>query len=82
MFYRSDSFIFRSYRNKNKPIQKSKRIELKIKGLIITLAINCFGIILIESHIGTMIIFTSFLIAILMLAAIIKGKRGDICGRV
>ena len=68
--------------NKNKPIQKSKRIELKIKGLIITLAINCFGIILIESHIGTMIIFTSFLIAILMLAAIIKGKRGDICGRV
>ena len=68
--------------NKNKPIQKSKRIKLKIKGLIITLAINCFGIILIESHIGTMIIFTSLLIAILMLAATIKGKRGDICGRV
>lgn len=60
--------------NKNKPIEHFKKIKLKIIGLIVTLIINYVGILFIRSYIGTMIIFTSFLIAILMFAAIIKEK--------
>lgn len=65
--------------NKNKPIDDSKKTKLKIIGLIITLTMNCIGIIFVKSYIGTMIIFTCLLIAALMVAAIIKEKRGDIC---
>lgn len=65
--------------NKNKPIDDSKKTKLKIMGLIVTLAMNFIGIIFIKSYIGTMIIFTCLLIAVLMAAAIIKEKRGVEC---
>lgn len=70
-------FLLGPIENKNKPIDDSKRIKLKIMGLIMTLTINCIGIIFVKSYIGTMIIFTCLLIAALMVAAIIKEKRGD-----
>lgn len=64
--------------NKNKPIPEEKRSKLKIKGSIITFTINCVGIYCLESYIGTMIIFTGLLIAILMVAAKIKEERGEL----
>lgn len=64
--------------NKNKPIEQFRRTKLKVIGTIISIIINCIGIILIKSYIGTMIIFTCVSISILMLAAIIKEKRGDV----
>lgn len=67
--------------NKNKPIDGSKKPKLKIMGLIVTLTVNCIGIIFVKSYIGTMIIFTCLLIAALMAAAIIKEKRGVECER-
>ena len=63
--------------NKNKPIDDTKRTRLKIAGLIITLMINFIGVFLWENILGTMIVLTTFLIAILMIAAKIKEKRGD-----
>ena len=46
--------------NKNKPIDDSKRIKLKIIGIVITLIINCTGLFLSRSYLGTMIILTTF----------------------
>lgn len=69
-------FVLGPIENKNKPIDDSKKTKLKIVGLIVTLTANCIGIIFIKSYIGTMIIFTCLLIAVLMAAAIIKEKRG------
>ena len=63
--------------NKNKPIDDSKRIKLKIIGIVITLIINCTGVFLSRSYLGTMIILTTFLIALLMIAAKIKERGSD-----
>lgn len=63
--------------NKNKPIDDSKRIKLKIIGIVITLIINCTGLFLSRSYLGTMIILTTFLIALLMIAAKIKERGSD-----
>lgn len=68
--------------NKNKPIDDSKRTRLKIIGIIITLIINCVGLFLSRSYLGTMIILTTLLIAMLMVAAKIKEKGGNICEKV
>lgn len=68
--------------NKNKPINDSKKTRLKIIGIVITLIINCIGLFLSRNNLGTMIILTTVLIAILMVAAKIKEKRGDICEKV
>ena len=65
--------------NKNKPIDDSKRPRLKIIGIVISLLINCIGLFLSRNNLGTMIILTTLLIAILMVAAKIKEKRGDTC---
>lgn len=65
--------------NKNKPINDFKKIKLKILGFVVTIMINCVGMMQLKSYIGTMIIFTSFLIAIFMIAAIIKERRGESC---
>lgn len=51
--------------NKNKPIDESKRGKLKIAGFIITFIINGVGIFMRKSYIGSMILFTCLLIAIL-----------------
>lgn len=64
--------------NKNKPIAISKRMRLKVLGLSISLAKSIIGLIFLESYIGTMIIYTGLLIAILMIASIIKKKRGEL----
>lgn len=61
----------------NKPIDDSKRIKLKIIGIVITLIINCTGLFLSRSYLGTMIILTTFLIALLMIAAKIKERGSD-----
>ncbi len=71
--------VFGPIENKNKPIDESKQKKLKITGFIVTIIINCIGIFFIESYVGTMIILTVFLIAVLMVAGIIKEKRGDLC---
>lgn len=63
--------------NKNKPIDDSKKIKLKITGTAMTSIINCAGLILRESYLGTMIILTTFLIALLMIAAKIKERGSD-----
>lgn len=63
--------------NINKPIDDSKKVRLKIIGIVITLIINCIGLFLSRNSLGTMIIFTTLLIAILMVAAKIKEKRRD-----
>lgn len=63
--------------NKNKPIDDLKRIKLKIIGIVITLIINCTGLFLSRSYLGTMIILTTFLIALLMIAAKIKERGSD-----
>ena len=63
--------------SKNKPIDDSKRIKLKIIGIVITLIINCTGLFLSRSYLGTMIILTTFLIALLMIAAKIKERGSD-----
>ena len=63
--------------NKNKPIDDSKRIKLKIIRIVITLIINCTGLFLSRSYLGTMIILTTFLIALLMIAAKIKERGSD-----
>lgn len=63
--------------NKNKPIDDSKKTRLKIIGIVITLLINCIGLVFSGNELGTMIILTSLLIAILMVAAKIKEKRGE-----
>lgn len=68
--------------NKNKPIESSKRTRLKITGIVISTIINCIGVFFIKSHIGTMIIFTTFLVALLMIAAKIKEKGCDSCERI
>ena len=62
--------------NKNKPIDDSKKTRLKIIGIVITLLINCIGLVFSGNELGTMIILTTLLIAILMIAAKIKEKRG------
>lgn len=62
--------------NKNKPINDSRRKQLKIIGIVISLIINCIGLFLSRNNLGTMIILTTLLIAILMVAAKIKEKRG------
>lgn len=72
------AIIFCPVENKNKPIEQSRKIKLKIIGVIVTLISNFIGIILIRSYIGTMIIFTCVLISILILVAIVKEKRGEI----
>lgn len=69
-------FLLGPIENKNKSIDGLKKPKLKIMGLIVTLIVNCIGIIFVKSYIGTMIIFTCLLIAALMAAAIIKEKRG------
>lgn len=61
--------------NKNKPIDDSKKIKLKITGTAMTSIINCAGLILRESYLGTMIIFTTFLIVLLMIAAKVKEAK-------
>lgn len=71
-------FVLGPIENKNKPIDDSKKVILKIMGVIVSLMINCVGLLFIDSYIGTMIIYTTFLIATLMVAAIIKEKRGEI----
>ena len=58
-------------------IDDSKRIKLKIIGIVITLIINCTGLFLSRSYLGTMIILTTFLIALLMIAAKIKERGSD-----
>lgn len=71
-------FVLGPIENKNKPIDDSKKVILKLMGVIVSLMINCVGLLFIDSYIGTMIIYTTFLIATLMVAAIIKEKRGEI----
>lgn len=73
--------------NKNKPIDDSKKIKLKITGTAMTSIINCAGLILRESYLGTMIIFTTFLIVLLMIAAKVKEAKiqergGNSCEKV
>lgn len=73
--------------NKNKPIDDSKKIKLKITGTAMTSIINCAGLILRESYLGTMIIFTTFLIVFLMIAAKVKEAKiqergGNSCEKV
>ena len=73
--------------NKNKPIDDSKKIKLKITGTAMTSIINCAGLILRESYLGTMIIFTTFLIVLLMIAAKVKESKiqergGNSCEKV
>lgn len=67
--------------NKNKPIDDSKKIKLKITGTAMTSIINCAGLILRESYLGTMIIFTTFLIVLLMIAAKVKEAKIQERGR-
>lgn len=64
--------IFGPIENKNKPIDDSKKVKLKIFGVLITLIINCGGFLAIGNYWGTMIVLTCFLIAILMILAKIK----------
>ena len=73
--------------DKNKPIDDSKKIKLKITGTAMTSIINCAGLILRESYLGTMIIFTTFLIVLLMIAAKVKEAKiqergGNSCEKV
>ena len=63
--------------NKNKKISENKKKVLKIVGFIVSAAINTVGILLVKTHFGSMIIFTCLMIAVLMIAAIIKEKRGE-----
>ena len=63
--------------NKNKPISESKKKVLKIVGFVVSAALNTAGIILIDTRIGSTVIFTCLIIAILMIAAMIKEKRGE-----
>ena len=58
------------------PIENKKKV-LKIVGFIVSAAINTVGILLVKTHFGSMIIFTCLMIAVLMIAAIIKEKRGE-----
>lgn len=62
--------------NKNKPISESKKKVLKIIGFIVSAAFNTAGLFLIKTRFGSTIIFTCLMIAVLMIAAIIKEKRG------
>lgn len=64
-----------------------KKIKLKITGTAMTSIINCAGLILRESYLGTMIIFTTFLIVLLMIAAKVKEAKiqergGNSCEKV
>ena len=63
--------------NKNKPISESKKKVLKIVGFVVSAALNTAGIILSDTRIGSTVIFTCLIIAILMIAAMIKEKRGE-----
>ncbi len=68
--------IFAPIENENKPIESSKKPKLKIIGALITLIMNVLGFILRDYLIGTMVIYTCLLIAMLIVAGKIKEKRG------
>lgn len=69
--------IYSPVENENKPIKESKKHYLKIAGIIVTLVLNVYGVLTSYNYMSTMIIYTIFLIAILIVAAKIKEKRGE-----
>lgn len=73
------AFIFCPVENKNKPIEEEKKPRFKIIGMIIFLLLDLFGGVLLGRYqtVGSMILLTNLLIAILIISAKIKEKRGE-----
>ena len=72
------AFIFCPVENKNKPIEEEKKPKFKAVGMIIFLLLDLLGGALLNTYqkIGSMILLTNLLIAILVISAKIKEKRG------
>ena len=69
------AFVFCPVENKNKPIEKEKKPKFKAMGMIVFL----FGGAIINRYqtVGSMILLTNLLIAVLIISAKIKEKRCD-----
>ena len=73
------AFVFCPVENKNKPIEKEKKPKFKAMGMIVFLLLDLFGGAIINKYqmVGSMILLTNLLIAVLIISAKIKEKRCD-----
>ena len=73
------AFVFCPVENKNKPIEKDKKPKFKAMGMIVFLLLDLFGGAIINRYqmVGSMILLTNLLIAVLIISAKIKEKRCD-----
>lgn len=73
------AFVFCPVENKNKPIEKEKKPKFKAMGMIVFLLLDLFGGAIINRYqmVGSMILLTNLLIAVLIISAKIKEKRCD-----
>lgn len=73
------AFVFCPVENKNKPIEKEKKPKFKAMGMIVFLLLDLFGWAMINRYqtVGSMILLTNLLIAVLIISAKIKEKRCD-----
>ena len=73
------AFVFCPVENKNKPIEKDKKAKFKAMGMIVFLLLDLFGGAIINKYqmVGSMILLTNLLIAVLIISAKIKEKRCD-----
>ena len=71
------AFVFCPVENKNKPIEKEKKPKFKAMGMIVFLLLDLFGGAIINRYqtVGSMILLTNLLIAVLIISAKIKEKR-------